>query len=58
ELVKKMQKQSATGMAKARALLILAVELSQLVHMRDRNPLAVWQDLQAVHRVRGFATVL
>ena len=25
--------------------------------MRDQDSLAVWQDLQAVHRTRGFATV-
>lgn len=58
EIEKKRIKRSAGKMAEARSRMILSVEPGQLVHMRNKDPLEVWEDLKAVHRARGFATVL
>lgn len=58
EIEKKMAKRSKTKMAQARSEMILRVEPGQLAHMRSKDPLAVWQDLQTVHRARGFAASL
>jgi len=45
-------------MVEARAEIILRVEGSQLAHMRDRDPMAIWEALAQVHRARGLATRL
>lgn len=58
ELEKKMAKRLKTKMAQARSEMILRVEPGQLAHMRSKDPLEVWQDLQTVHRARGFAASL
>jgi len=58
ELEKKMEKRLKSKKAQARAEMILRVEPGQLAHMRSKDPLAVWQDLQTVHRARGFAASL
>jgi hypothetical protein len=54
----KLNSRSTTKMAQARAEMILRVEPGQLAHMRNKDPLAVWEDLKAVHRARGFAAFL
>ncbi|KAF9012210.1 hypothetical protein BDZ89DRAFT_1167302 [Hymenopellis radicata] len=54
EIEKKLKKRSKTKMAQARSEMILRVEPSQLSHMRDKDPLTVWEDLKSVHRLRGF----
>ena len=51
-------RRSAKRMAEARAEMILRADRSQLVHMRDRDPLMVWDTLTRVHRARGLATRL
>lgn len=58
EIEKKRVRRSSAKMAEARARMILSVEPGQLVHMRNKDPLEVWEDLKSVHRARGFATVL
>ncbi|KAJ3483976.1 hypothetical protein NLI96_g5947 [Meripilus lineatus] len=45
-------------MAEARAEMILRVEDSQLSHMRDDDPMVIWQELVRVHVARGLATRL
>lgn len=42
--------------AEARAEIILHVEPSQLLHVRNRDPSAIWADLETVHHARGFTT--
>jgi len=42
--------------AEARAEMILAVEVDQLAHMSAPTAYEVWQELERVHRSRGFAT--
>jgi hypothetical protein len=42
--------------AEARAEMILAVEVDQLPHMSAPTAYEVWQELERVHRSRGFAT--
>ena len=42
--------------AEARAEMILAVEVDQLAHMAATTAYEVWQELEKVHRARGFAT--
>ncbi|KAF8992518.1 hypothetical protein BDZ89DRAFT_1173011 [Hymenopellis radicata] len=54
EIEKKLKKRSKTKMAQARSEMILRVEPSQLSHMRDKDPLTVWEDLKSVHRLPGF----
>lgn len=44
--------------AKARAEIVLQVEISQLSHVRDRDPRVIWTTLHTVHRTRAFATRL
>lgn len=51
-------RRSTKKMAEARAELILRADRAQLVHMRDRDPLVVWEHLAKVHRARGLATRL
>jgi len=58
EVDKKMAGRSTTKMAEARAEMILCVEPGQLSHMRNKDPLVVWQDLKTVHRIRGFSAAL
>jgi hypothetical protein len=42
--------------AEARAEMILAVEVDQLAHMTAPTAYEIWQELERVHRSRGFAT--
>jgi hypothetical protein len=42
--------------AEARAEMILAVEIDQLAHMTAPTAPEVWEELERVHRSRGFAT--
>jgi len=58
EFETKLGKRSASKMAEARAEMILRVDDGQLSHMRSKDPLEIWRDLQNVHRARGFATSL
>jgi hypothetical protein len=51
-------KRTKSKMQEARAELILRVKDSQLSHMRDPDPLVIWQNLECVHRATGFATSL
>ena len=44
--------------ALARAELILCVEPDQLAHMTGSFAYEIWQELERVHRARGFATRL
>ncbi|TFK60320.1 hypothetical protein BDN72DRAFT_746508, partial [Pluteus cervinus] len=52
------KKRSASKMGECCAEIILRVEDSQLSHIRSRDPLEVWNELERVHRARGFATRL
>ena len=45
-------------MDEARAERILCVEDGQLSHMRSQDPLEIWETLERVHCVAGFATSL
>jgi gag-polypeptide of LTR copia-type/Zinc knuckle len=42
----------------ARAKIILHIEPSQLPHARFSDPTEIWENLEQVHRARGFATRL
>ena len=42
----------------ARAKIILHIEASQLPHARYEDPQEIWENLEQVHRARGFATRL
>jgi hypothetical protein len=42
----------------ARAKIILHIEVSQLPHVRYDDPKEIWENLEQVHRARGFATRL
>jgi hypothetical protein len=42
----------------ARAKIILHIEASQLPHARYDDPQEIWENLEQVHRARGFATRL
>ena len=42
----------------ARAKLILAVEPSQLPHVRDEDPAVIWMNLSKIHSARGLGTLL
>jgi hypothetical protein len=42
----------------ARAKIILAVEPSQLPHVRDENPAIIWDRLSKIHSARGLGTLL
>jgi len=44
--------------AEACAEIVLHVEISQLAHVRDPDPTAIWSTLETVHCARGFATRL
>jgi len=44
--------------AEARTEIVLHVEISQLAHVRDPDPTAIWSTLETVHCARGFATRL
>ena len=44
--------------AEARAELVLAVESSQLPHLRNADPSKIWEDLKNIHKARGFASRL
>jgi hypothetical protein len=44
--------------AQCRAEIVLRVEDSQLPHMANRSPKAVWESLASVHRARGFGSRL
>ena len=41
--------------AEAHAEIILHVETSQLTHVRDPDPTAIWKTLETIHCARGFA---
>ncbi|KAH8102360.1 gag-polypeptide of LTR copia-type-domain-containing protein [Phellopilus nigrolimitatus] len=58
EVEKAKGKRSKTKMAEARAAMIERAEKSQLAHMRDKDPLIIWETLAKVHRARGLATRL
>src|SRR5215469_1805526 len=51
-------KRNAKKMAEARAEMVMRAERGQLVHMRDRDPMIIWESLAKVHRARGLATRL
>jgi hypothetical protein len=55
EIEKVKAKRSAKKMAEACAKIILRVEGLQLAHMRNWDPMAIWEALAQVHRVRGLA---
>ena len=43
----------------ARSKIILAIEPSQLLHVRNKeNPLVIWQNLTQIHRARGLGILL
>ena len=44
--------------AEACAELVLAVEGSQLPHLRNMDPAKIWEDLKNIHEARGFASRL
>ena len=44
--------------AEARAELVLAVESSQLLHLRNSDPAKIWEDLKNIHEARGLASRL
>jgi hypothetical protein len=44
--------------AEARAELVLAVESSQVPHLRNSDPAKIWEDLKNIHEARGFASRL
>ena len=44
--------------AEAHTEIILCLEPSQLPHARSADPKVIWDELDAVHRLRGFATRL
>jgi hypothetical protein len=44
--------------AEARAELVLAVESSQLPHLRNSDPAKIWEDLKNIHEARGLASRL
>jgi hypothetical protein len=44
--------------AQCRAEIMLRVEDSQLLHMANRSPKAVWESLASVHCARGFGNRL
>jgi len=58
EVEKAKAKRTAKKMAEARAELILRADCTQLVHMRDRDPMVIWESLARIHRARGLATRL
>ena len=45
-------------MNEARAEMVARASTGQLSHMRDRDPLVVWETLSKVHKARGLATRL
>ncbi|EMD31698.1 hypothetical protein CERSUDRAFT_100164, partial [Gelatoporia subvermispora B] len=47
-----------TKMAMARAEIIQKVQVSQLSHMRSRDPREIWLDLARMHVAQGLATRL
>jgi hypothetical protein len=42
--------------AEARAELVLQVETSQLPHLRNEDPVKIWEDLKNIHQARGLAS--
>jgi len=42
--------------AEARSEIVLHVEVSQLVYVRDRDPKTIWDSLTTIYWARGFAT--
>jgi hypothetical protein len=58
EWVKAVAKRNAKKMGEARARMITRVETSQLVHMREQDPMVIWAKLAVTHQVRGLATRL
>jgi hypothetical protein len=53
-----MKKRTAKRMAEAQAEIILRVKDSQLAHVRDHDPMAIWEKLAQIHIAHGFATRL
>ena len=53
---KAVAKRSMKKMSEARVRMIMRVETSQLVHMRERDPMVIWEKLAVTHRARGLAT--
>ena len=51
EQAKAVTKRSKKKMSKARVRMITRVETSQLVHMRKRDPMVIWEKLVVTHRV-------
>ena len=41
-----------------RAKIILHIETSQLPHAHYEDPTEIWENLEQVHRARGFATCI
>jgi len=58
ERAKAVAKRTAKKMSEARARMITRVETSQLVHMRERDPMVIWAKIAVTHRARGLATRL
>ena len=58
EWAKAVAKRSAKRMSEARASMIKRVEMSQLVHMHEQDPMIIWDKLMATHWARGLAMQL
>jgi gag-polypeptide of LTR copia-type len=56
EKAKGIAKRNTKKMGEARAKMISRVETSQLVHMRERDPMVIWANIAMTHRARGLAT--
>jgi len=54
----KLRKQFASKMAKAWEKMILRVDSGQLSHMRLKDPLEIYRNLQSVHYTHRFVTSL
>jgi hypothetical protein len=58
ERAKAVAKRNVKKMGEARARMIMRVETSQLVHMREWDPMVIWAKLAVTHQARGLATRL
>jgi hypothetical protein len=54
ERAKAVAKRNAKKMGEVRARMITRVEMSQLVHMRERDPMVIWAKLTVTHQARGL----
>ena len=56
EWAKVVAKRSTKKMSEARARMITRVEMLQLVHMHEWDPMVIWQKLTVTHQVQGLST--